>query len=436
MTAPTALRFRPTCEALETRCLLSTGVTATFSNGKLSVYGTSRDDTISLREDRTTHRITVYDGDTAVPIAQPGAASLTSVKASALTNGIYVSARDGNDSVTLDYRDAQGNRYTVEVGAEIHGGCGNDTLTGGDGRDDIYGDAGDDVIDGAAGDDWLHGGTGNDVVYGSEGDDFVSGNGGLDRLVGGPGSNTYREEFQDPSLDHATYGDVQQGQDGYSNHYLTVLAAVTKNSTTDLASLIAPHTVNGQVVAGEYTVPVYRDGQLRKQVVSFGDSNTLTWTDSDPMPPLDDQGRIVGESWTLLYWRAFQQEMRAEYSDASAAQSNMQNVNSAFVALTGKYVTQAAVGSFSTAVKFSSALADGGTAGAVVRTLPDQNGSCRYYTVLRVVNADTADARVVLRRAHTVDDSTMIPSAGGGVFSMSWADFKSQMQYVYMAGNL
>src|SRR5262249_51746166 len=137
--ATTARRVRPTCEALETRCLLSTGVTATFSNGKLSVYGTNQDDTISLREDRTTHRITVYDGDTALPITQPGASPLTSVKASALTNDIYVSARDGNDSVTLDYRDAQGNRYTVEVGAEIHGGCGNDTLTGGDGRDDIYG---------------------------------------------------------------------------------------------------------------------------------------------------------------------------------------------------------------------------------------------------------------------------------------------------------
>jgi hypothetical protein len=436
MTARPARRFRPTCETLETRCLLSTGVTASFSNGKLSVYGTSRDDTISLREDRTTHRITVYDGATAVSITQPGAAPLTSVKASALTDGIYVSARDGNDSVTLDYRDAQGNRYTVEVGAEIHGGCGNDTLTGGDGRDDIYGDGGDDTIDGAAGDDWLHGGSGNDVIYGSEGNDFVSGNGGLDRLVGGPGFNTYREEFQDPSLDHAAYGDVQQGQGGYSNHYLTVLAGVTNNSATDLASLIAPYKVNGQVVAGEYTVPVYRNGQLRKQVVAFGDSNTLTWTDNDPMPALDAQGRIVGESWTLLYWQAFQQEMHAEYPDASTAESNIQNVNSAFAALTGKTVTQAAVGSFSSALKFSKALADDGTSGAVVRTPPDSDGTIRYYTVLRVDNADTPNARVVLRRAHTVDNTTMIPSASGGVFSLSWADFKSQMQYVTMSGAL
>jgi hypothetical protein len=435
MTATPARRFRPTCESLETRCLLSTGVTASFSGGKLTVLGTNQDDAISLREDRTTHRISVYDGATQVMIKQPGgAAPLTSVKAGALTAGIYVDARCGNDSVTLDYRDAQGNRYTVEVGAEIHGGDGNDTISGGDGNDTISGGDGDDVIDGAAGNDKLYGGAGNDVIYGSEGDDYLSGGGGLDRLVGGPGSNTYREIFQAPSLDHAQFTDVQQGQDPYSNHFLTALAAVTHNSTVDLASLIKPHVVNGQAVPDEYVVPLYDNGHLHRQVVSF-DSGTLAWGDGDPMPPLDDQGRIVGESWTLLYWRAFRQEMYYEYPTASAAEGNIQSVTSAFAALTGKSITQVAVGSFASAHAFANALADDGTRGAVVRTQPDQ-GPVSYYTVVNVVNPDTADARVVLRRAHTVDDTTMIPNPNHGLFSMSWADFKNRMQYVYMTGSL
>ena len=83
----------------------------------------------------------------------------------------------------------------VSVPAELHGGYGNDTLTGTDGPDDIFGDYGIDDLWGARGDDEMYGGYGDDsdgavdTFHGEEGADKIFGEGGNDSLWGGAGAD-------------------------------------------------------------------------------------------------------------------------------------------------------------------------------------------------------------------------------------------------------
>lgn len=62
----------------------------------------------------------------------------------------------------------------------IHGGKGNDKLEGGAGDDWIMGDAGNDIIRGSRGDDILMGGAGDDTFYGDSGNDVLIGGAGSD----------------------------------------------------------------------------------------------------------------------------------------------------------------------------------------------------------------------------------------------------------------
>jgi hypothetical protein len=110
-------------------------------------------------------------------------------------------------------------------------------------------------------------------------------------------------------------------------------------------------------------------------------------------------------------------------------------VGSALGALEGKTVTRVPVAPFASAAVFSKAVAEDGTGGAVVSTW-SRPGPVRVYTVLQVVNPNGPDARVVLRDAHTIDNSTMIPGPHDGTFSMPWAAFQSRMEYAIMTGSL
>ena len=106
-----------------------------------------------------------------------------------------------------------------DLGNDIFGGAGNDTIYGGLNADWIYGEAGNDVLhavdgnnnmldggsgadilygsDGSAdiaarkGSDWLVGGAGNDVLYGKRGKDILDGGAGTDTLEGGLDADTY-----------------------------------------------------------------------------------------------------------------------------------------------------------------------------------------------------------------------------------------------------
>jgi uncharacterized delta-60 repeat protein len=99
-----------------------------------------------------------------------------------VTGRIVATGGAGNDTITVD--------AAVTVGADIRGGIGNDTLTGGSGNDSIDGQAGQDSLVGGNGNDTLTGGADNDTSIGGAGNDSISNNGGDDLLDGGTGNDT------------------------------------------------------------------------------------------------------------------------------------------------------------------------------------------------------------------------------------------------------
>src|SRR5262249_50383083 len=74
--------------------------------------------------------------------------------------------------------------------ANLFGGAGNDTLTGGSGADMLFGQAGNDTLLGKGGADFLFGGSENDTLTGGDGDDQVFGESGNDRMIWNPGDDT------------------------------------------------------------------------------------------------------------------------------------------------------------------------------------------------------------------------------------------------------
>jgi serralysin len=97
---------------------------------------------------------------------------------------------------------------TTGISGRVHGGPGDDVLTGGglfgdagndvltgsdrtdhDGHDRLDGGDGTDVIQAGRGNDLVIGGRGNDRLYGNSGDDVMFGNSGNDDLRGGPGQD-------------------------------------------------------------------------------------------------------------------------------------------------------------------------------------------------------------------------------------------------------
>ncbi|WP_392531979.1 Ig-like domain-containing protein [Nostoc sp. C117] len=90
-------------------------------------------------------------------------------------------------------------KVTVQVGARLSGGKGNDYITGtagndlingGNGKDTLYGGNGNDTLYGGNGKDTLYGGNGNDTLDGGNGKDILCGGNGDDRLSGGFGNDT------------------------------------------------------------------------------------------------------------------------------------------------------------------------------------------------------------------------------------------------------
>jgi Ca2+-binding RTX toxin-like protein len=77
---------------------------------------------------------------------------------------VRIWGREGDDRIDLS---------GVAIPALIHGGQGNDTLTGGSANDLIFGGDGDDLLTGDAGHDFLIGGNGKDRIVGSAGHDIL-----------------------------------------------------------------------------------------------------------------------------------------------------------------------------------------------------------------------------------------------------------------------
>ena len=102
------------------------------------------------------------------------------------------------------------------VGDRLLGDEGNDTIYGGDGGDWIDGGIGDDLIYG--GDDrsidWLYGGEGNDTIYGGDGQAAIGGGEGDDVLYAGTGGGRIRGEEGNDTLSGSASYDYLYGGEG------------------------------------------------------------------------------------------------------------------------------------------------------------------------------------------------------------------------------
>jgi Ca2+-binding RTX toxin-like protein len=152
----------------------SAAVTATFSNGTLSVFGDSLNNNITVSRDAA-GKLLVNGG--AITVAG-GTATVAN------TSLIQVFGQGGNDTVTL----SEVNGALPK--ASLFGGAGNDVLTGGSGSDQLFGQSGNDTLLGKGGADLLFGGTENDTLTGGTGDDQAFGQGGNDRMIWNPGEGT------------------------------------------------------------------------------------------------------------------------------------------------------------------------------------------------------------------------------------------------------
>jgi Ca2+-binding RTX toxin-like protein len=130
------------------------------------------------------------DGDDTLTISRNAAGQLfvngvaQAGKTIANTALIRAYGLNGNDTITLDQSNG------ALPAAELYGGNGNDTLTGGAGGDTLFGGADNDNLRGQGGNDLLFGGAGNDVLTGGDADDQVFGEGGDDRMIWNPGDDT------------------------------------------------------------------------------------------------------------------------------------------------------------------------------------------------------------------------------------------------------
>jgi Ca2+-binding RTX toxin-like protein len=150
--------------------------TALFSQGSgvLSVFGDAIDNTIVASRDAAGN-ILINGGAVTIIGDRPTVANTTLIQ---------MFGQGGNDTISVD--EANG----AMPAAQLFGGAGNDTLTGGSGNDLLFGGAGNDTLLGKGGDDQLFGGDGNDTLIGGAGNDQMFGGAGNDRMIWNPGDGT------------------------------------------------------------------------------------------------------------------------------------------------------------------------------------------------------------------------------------------------------
>ncbi len=142
--------------------------------GVLTVTGDSQDNTIEVSRNAA-GTLLVNGGAVNVVGGTPTVANVARINIFGLS---------GQDTLTL--YEANG----ALPAAQIFGGAGNDTITGGSGGDFLFGDSGNDTLLGKGGFDFLFGGTDNDTLTGGDADDQVFGQAGNDRMIWNPGDDT------------------------------------------------------------------------------------------------------------------------------------------------------------------------------------------------------------------------------------------------------
>jgi RTX calcium-binding nonapeptide repeat (4 copies) len=268
--------------------------TATLYGSNLIIDGTSRDDSIVIRQDGS---VISVDGTS----IRDGYRSNSSVDAGRVAH-VVVHARGGGDTINLS---------TLKVSAMVWGGNGSDRVYAGNANDTIYGDQGNDTVLGGAGNDWLVGGDGVDLVWGGSGNDWVTGDAGEDRLSGDAGDDTlsggdgkdtlsggsgadrfdghgfgigrtdaaknfdtYQDEFDmwrpvpATIASHAPMPALKKGELDNTG-YLAALGALSPNDVRMAIRVVANGIYDVHLAGDRRTIEVRFDG---------------TWTDTDPAP--------------------------------------------------------------------------------------------------------------------------------------------------------
>jgi Ca2+-binding RTX toxin-like protein len=102
----------------------------------------------------------------------------------------------------------------VQIGRDLAGGAGPDTLTGADSGDRLRGLGGDDTLSGLGGRDVMSGGAGRDRVEGGAGSDLILGGPGDDRLDGGAGADVIAGGSGNDRIDGGPGNDTLRGGPG------------------------------------------------------------------------------------------------------------------------------------------------------------------------------------------------------------------------------
>lgn len=154
MRRPSALRYRPSVDLLDARCLPATGVSAVVTSGYLVIQGTPGNDNITV----TTRPVSTRFGPgfTAV-ISIDGTPRLRARSPFAV---VVVNSGDGDDTIAIKSSTRLGAPAIIDAGNgndTISTTTANDTIVGGEGNDRIWGGGGRDQIDGGVGVDTING---------------------------------------------------------------------------------------------------------------------------------------------------------------------------------------------------------------------------------------------------------------------------------------
>src|SRR5438067_985444 len=149
-------------EALDARRLLSAGV----QSGVLHIAGTAGNDVITVSRDPadTTRLLAKVNG-------------IVQAFDDAGVSGVWIGGNAGADRVSVDEGAAP-----LGLPLTVHGGGGNDAISGSSRDDRLFGDGGNDSLFGHAGRDRLYGDDGNDLLHGQGGSDLIGGGAGRDIL--------------------------------------------------------------------------------------------------------------------------------------------------------------------------------------------------------------------------------------------------------------
>ena len=217
-------------------------ISAVFADGVLTVTGDDHSNTLIVGRDAAG---TILINGGAVPVTG-------GVPTIANTTLIRILGLGGNDVLLAD--EANGPMPP----ANLLGGEGDDTLTGGANADELEGGPGDDTLLGRDGNDHLVGGPGDDILSGDRGVDGHFGGKGDDRLVWNPGdgSDLIEGEEGNDALDFfgANNGEiVDLNANGQRLHFLRNPGSITMDC--DGIERVIFHALSGsdQVNVNELT---------------------------------------------------------------------------------------------------------------------------------------------------------------------------------------